>query len=431
MKPIGSSVPRVLLLTLAVAWPFVADAQGTPAPAAGSPVHDSAEGTARSVASATNIAKPLDSAGLKTYLRDLFSYGDGDVSVEEDVALPVPGYRLVKVKKTFTDPAGYVESQAVYLDDAGTLALAGMLFVDSERAPQPVNADLDLASTRTLLRDKVFGHVGQSLSLDPARDVAGWKALSIKIETGYGPYTLPAYLSAADGRLLLVGRRWERALSLVEQRRRMIDLSTTPFDGAKNPSVTVVEYSDMQCPSCKKRTADWSSLVDRLKTLPIRRYVKSYPLVQVHQWAFRAASAGRCLSQRDPELFFRWKGNVYNRQETLGVEAVDAFAFDFAEANGVKVEDFSACYLQPVSSARILADLGEGYQVGVRSTPTYVVDGVLVAWFTDDLMEEFLRKTYLKGAGLPLAKKALVTVNAPVGPASVKSVPAPSASASH
>jgi hypothetical protein len=38
----------------------------------------------------------------------------------------------------------------------------------------------------------------------------------------------------------------------------------------------------------------------------------------------------------------------------------------------------------------------------VRSTPSYFVDGVLVSWFSDNLMEEFLRTTYLGGKGLPL-----------------------------
>jgi protein-disulfide isomerase len=365
------------------------------------------DGATRSPAGA-----PLDIPALKVFLADLFSYGAGEISVEQDVAFKVPGYRLVRATKNFVGPPSAIETQSAFLDDAGTQVLAGMLFVDEERPAQPVKADADLATTRQLLRGKVFGSVGQSVALDPSHDIPSWKALSVTIETGYGHYSLPAYLSADDGRLLLIGRPWERGRSLVEQRRLLIDLSATPFDGAKDATVNVVEYSDMQCPSCRKKTAEWTALVDRLKGSPaIRRYVKSYPLVQAHPWAFRAASAGRCLFQHEPGLFFRWKGNVFNRQDDLSVAALDAFAMDFAEANGVGSEEFAACYLRPASTDRILADLAEGFIVGVRSTPTYVVDGVLVSWFTDDLMEEFLRKTYLKGAGLPLARKA-----APIAP---------------
>ena len=53
---------------------------------------------------------------------------------------------------------------------------------------------------------------------------------------------------------------------------------------------------------------------------------------------------------------------------------------------------------------RVLDDLSEGFAVRVRSTPTYFVDGVPLSWFSDNLMEEYLRKTYLKGAGLPLRR---------------------------
>ena len=396
---------RVLLIALAAGWPAHAYAQAKAGPAFEEPPSIGEAAPSRAPA-------PLDIPALKAYFAAFFSYGPGEVGVEEDVAFKVPGYRLVRATKKFVDPASYLETQTAFLDDAGTHALVGMLFVDEERPAQPVRTDADLETTRQLLRDKVFGRVGQGVTLDPSHDIPSWKALSVTIETGYGHYALPVYVSAIDGRLLLIGRRWERGRSIVEQRRGMIDLTATPFDGAKDATVNVVEYSDMQCPSCKKKTAEWSALVDRLKgSLAIRRYVKSYPLVQVHPWAFRAASAGRCLFQRDPGLFFRWKGNVFNRQEDLGVAALDAFAIDFAEANGVGSDEFAACYLRPASTDRILADLAEGYVVGVRSTPTYVVDGVLVTWFTDDLMEEFLRKTYLKGAGLPLAKKA-----APVAP---------------
>ena len=95
--------------------------------------------------------------------------------------------------------------------------------------------------------------------------------------------------------------------------------------------MTVVEFSDMECPSCKRRTSDWDSLQAKLAgELKIRRYVKSFPLTDSHPWAFRAASAARCFFERSPELYFRYKSNVYARQEELNVAAVDAFSLAFA-----------------------------------------------------------------------------------------------------
>jgi len=175
-----------------------------------------------------------------------------------------------------------------------------------------------------------------------------------------------------------------------------------PVQGPADARVTVVEYSDMQCGFCKKRTNDWEPLTAKLeKDLKIKRYIKLFPLAD-HTWAFRAASAAVCFLQQSPELFLRWKSQVYKRQAELDVAQVDNFALDFALANNVNEAAFKSCYLQEKSSARVLHDLSEGYGVGVLSTPTYFVDGVRVAWIQDNAMEEYLRKTYLKGAGLPL-----------------------------
>ncbi len=190
---------------------------------------------------------------------------------------------------------------------------------------------------------------------------------------------------------------------MAEQRREMIKLADTPSAGPADAKITVVEFSDMECGFCKKRTTDWEALLAKMsKELKIRRYVKSFPLTVAHPWAFRAASAARCFFDRSPELYFRFKSNIYAKQEELNVAAVDAFALDFAAANDVPEAAFKACYLQAKANEKVLADLGEGFAVRVRATPTYFVDGVAVSWFSDNLMEEFLRKTYLGGKGLPL-----------------------------
>ena len=53
---------------------------------------------------------------------------------------------------------------------------------------------------------------------------------------------------------------------------------------------------------------------------------KSFPLTFDHPWAFRAASAGRCFYELKPELFLRWKSQVYGKQDELNVAALDSFA---------------------------------------------------------------------------------------------------------
>ncbi|HQR47678.1 MAG TPA: DsbA family protein, partial [Thermoanaerobaculia bacterium] len=352
-----------------------------------------------------------------SWLEGFFGWGPGDMKMEELPVVTVPGYRAIRVQKNYSIDPKPADQLFAAIEEGGKNVLIGDVIGDEARlrAPAPVRGDADLNAMRELLKKFLPGT--PRVSFDPSADRKGWKGVAIRRETGYGDYSLPAFLSAHDGAVLVVGRFWDRTRSAADQRREIIKLADTPGVGPADARVTVVEYSDMECPSCKKRTVDWDALQARLAPeLKIRRYIKSFPLTDSHPWAFRAASAARCFFERSPELYFRYKSSVYARQDELNVAAVDAFSLAFALDSGVPERAFTGCYLQPRTNDRVLADLAEGWLVRIRSTPTYIVDGVSITWFADPLMEEFLRKTYLGGKGLPAAPaKAAAAPKPPAG----------------
>jgi protein-disulfide isomerase len=342
-------------------------------------------------------------AALTAWFEGFFTWGAGEVKVEEVPQVKLPGARLLRVTKSYAGDARANDQFFAVLEEGSHFVLIGDAFGDEEKLkhPAPVRTEEDLAPLKESLR-KYF-QAPFRMALDPSLDRKGWKGVMLRPETGYGSYPLTAYVSAQDGAVFLLGRPWDRNRSAAEQRREMLKLADTPVTGPADAKVTVVEFSDMECGFCKKRTLDWDALLAKIgKDLKIRRYIKSFPLTVSHPWAFRAASAARCFFEQSPELYFRFKSNVYARQDELNVAALDAFALDFASANGVPETAFKGCYLQSKANEKVLSDLAEGFAVRVRATPTYFIDGVAVSWFADNLMEEFLRKTYLGGRGLPL-----------------------------
>lgn len=351
------------------------------------------------------IADPRTEA-LIAWAEGIFPWGAGETSVGEIAAVRVPGWRIYRVEKKYKADERANDASFLAVDDKGQVAIVGDAFLDEARAKakKPVASRADVEGLAQQLTRFFRGKF--RLVLDPSRDRAGWKGVSVKLETGYGEYEVGGFVSAGDGALLLLGQSWDRRRPLVEQRKQMLDLKDTPFEGPADARVTVVEYSDMECGFCKKRTADWEPLLAKLSgQLTIKRYFKFFPLSD-HPWAFRAASAGSCFFQeRGSELFLRFKKQVYGQQERMSVPGLDMFALDFARASEVPEGAFKGCYLQDRSTRRVLSDLTEGFALRVRATPTYFIDGVPVSWFQDDLMEEFLRRTYLKGAGLPLPSK--------------------------
>jgi protein-disulfide isomerase len=364
-------------------------------------------------AAAPAPAWPFSNEALAEWVEAFFAWGDGKVTIETIAQVTLgSGTRLAVAKKTFTADARMNDQAYLVIEDGAKSVLVGDVIYDEDRAkkPLPIRSDTDLDGLRSRLKQYLIGAF--SVVLDPAGDRKGWKGVTVKADTGYGNYPMAGWVKADDGSLLVLGRWWDRTRSVAEQRRESIKLAGTPATGPADARVTVVEYSDMQCGFCKKRTADFENLVEKLgKELKIRRYIKSFPLTGAHPWAFRASSAGRCFfdSPGGTDLFFRWKSNVYAKQEEFSVPQVDAFAMDFAVANDIDEKAFRACYLQAKASEKIHADLAEGWAMRVRSTPSYYIDGVFVSWFTDNIMEEYLRKTYLGGRGLPLPTPVVKT----------------------
>jgi hypothetical protein len=376
-----------------------------PAPAATKP--------STAPAAAKPAAAPAKADPLAEWVEGLFAWGAGKTTLEEITTVKIPSTRIYLAKRSYTADARMNDQTHLFVEEGGKV-LVGDIFYDEDRAknPAPVRTDADLASMRGKVKQFLIG--GFSLGLDPAGDRKNWKGVTVRTDTGYGSTPMSAFIKADDGTLLVLGRFWDLKRSIAEQRREGIRLAGAPMTGPADAKVTVVEYSDMECGFCKKRTADFDALVARLsKELKIKRYIKSFPLTGAHPWAFRAASAGRCFFDlQGADSFFRWKSQVYAKQEELSVPGIDAFAIDYAYANEIPDKDFRACYLQAKSNDKIHADLTEGWALRVRSTPSYYIDGVFVSWFQDNLMEEYLRTTYLGGKGLPLPAPAAAPAGA-------------------
>lgn len=394
------------LVVVLVAAALGCEAASPASPAAVQTAAPKPAAAAPNSAAAPAPARSSSNEALLEWVEAFFAWGDGKVTIDTITQVKLgSGTRLAIAKKTFTADARMNDQAYLVLDDGAKSVLVGDVIYDEDRAkrPLPIRTEADLDGLRARLKQYLIGAF--SVVLDPAGDRKGWKAVTVKADTGYGNYPMAGWVKADDGALLVLGRWWDRTRGVAEQRRESIKLAGTPATGPANARVTVVEYSDMQCGFCKKRTSDFENLVEKLgKELKIRRYIKSFPLTGAHPWAFRASSAGRCFfeSPGGTDLFFRWKSNVYAKQDEFSVPQVDAFAMDFAVANDIDEKAFRSCYLQAKASEKIHADLAEGWAMRVRSTPTYFIDGVYVSWFTDNIMEEFLRKTYLGGKGLPL-----------------------------
>ncbi len=347
-------------------------------------------------------AKPAATAGvetrLNTYLVQYLPFDPGSKVTVEKASDRLPGFQGYKIKRTGKYAKLNVD-KTVYVSDDGKWFFDGDTVANPN--PAPVRSDADLAWIEA--RTSALYRTRAKATLAPSQDAAGLKAVVLAIESGLGPMRVPGYVTP-DGSKYFSGSLWDLQIDPREERKRRIDLSQNRFEGKPNGAITMVEYADMECGYCRYRGLQMDQLLEANPNLSYKRYYKFFPLWFSHVWSMRAASAADCIFRfaKGPAMF-AFKKQVYQQQAVMTVAGIDELAVTFAEASGVPRADFLACYLRDESLADVRKDLDEGQRLGVKSTPTYFIDGTEISWVEDKVMEDYLRTrdASLKGIEYP------------------------------
>ncbi len=323
---------------------------------------------------------------LPGYLVNYLSFDPGSKVTVEKSTDRLPGFQGYKIKRTGKYPKLAVD-QTVYVSDDGKWFFDGDNVANPN--PRPVRSDADLAWIEA--RTQALYRTRAKATLTPERDAAGLKAVTMSIETGFGPMHVPGYVSP-DGTKYFSGILYDFQMDPREERKRRIDLSQGRFEGKPNGAITMVEYADMECGYCKLRGLQMDQLLEANPGLSYKRYYKFFPLWFSHVWSMKAASAADCIFRfaKAPAMF-AFKKQVYSQQAVLTADGIDELALTFAESAGIPRADFLNCYLRDESLADVRKDLDEGQRLGVKSTPTYFIDGTEITWIEDKVMEDFLR----------------------------------------
>jgi protein-disulfide isomerase len=146
--------------------------------------------------------------------------------------------------------------------------------------------------------------------------------------------------------------------------------------GPEKSPVTIVEFSDLQCPHCKEA----QPIVDKLLAdEPSARFVfQQYPL-PMHNWAEKAASYADCIGRSSKDAFFKFVQGTYEEQANITESNADEKLSAIADKSGVKGSDIAACAAKPDTKTRVQKSIELGQAVGVTGTPTLFVNGRRIA----------------------------------------------------
>jgi len=144
---------------------------------------------------------------------------------------------------------------------------------------------------------------------------------------------------------------------------------------AKAP-VTIVEFSDLQCPHCKEA----QPVIDKLLGAePNARFVfQQFPL-PMHNWAAKAAGYADCIGRSSNDAFWKFVQGTYDEQANITESNADERLAGIADKIGVKGADIAVCAATSDTKARIEKSIALGQGVGVTGTPTVFINGRRIA----------------------------------------------------
>jgi protein-disulfide isomerase len=152
-----------------------------------------------------------------------------------------------------------------------------------------------------------------------------------------------------------------------------VDVGDAPVTGGDNAKVTIVEFSDFQCPFCG-RAAKTVNEVRKKYGNKIKLAFKHFPL-PMHKDAEPASEASMCVYEQGKDKFWKFHDIAFAAQDKLDPESLAKHA----KAAGADEKKFKECFEAHKYADYVKKDQAYGEKLGVRSTPTFFINGQLLS----------------------------------------------------
>jgi protein-disulfide isomerase len=169
--------------------------------------------------------------------------------------------------------------------------------------------------------------------------------------------------------LLLIG------IAALAQDAVKLNVEDAPAFGPAGAPVTIVEFGDLECPSCRAEAPVLRQLIPELYPGKVRVVFKDYPLESIHPWARAASIAGRCVFRQNQQAFWKFYDWDYENQDDITVETLKAKVLGWARGNGINASELESCMDTKATDAEVSRNYSEGKAAGVTGTPTLFVNG--------------------------------------------------------
>jgi len=153
----------------------------------------------------------------------------------------------------------------------------------------------------------------------------------------------------------------------------VVETKDAPYSGGKDAIVTIVEYSDFQCPFSKQGSATIKKIKDSFGK-KVRVIHKNFPL-PFHKFAKTMAQASLCAWEQGNQKFWPFYETLFNNQTAGDNESL----VKLAKTTGLRIDQFSDCLKTEKYKQKIDNQIKEANDLGIKSTPTFYVNGKIIS----------------------------------------------------
>ncbi|MBO4710800.1 thioredoxin domain-containing protein [bacterium] len=171
-----------------------------------------------------------------------------------------------------------------------------------------------------------------------------------------------------------------------------VDPGTAIFRGPQDAPVTVINFSDFQCPFSKRSVDAMEGILKRYNG-KVRYVFKHFPL-SFHKWAKQASYAA--IAAQNQGKFWEYYAKLYTDVKNINEETIVAYAKELK----LDMDKFNADRVSPETAKKVQDDITQGSLFGVRGTPTLFINGIRIVGANNAKIEETIAKQLVVGEQL-------------------------------
>lgn len=255
--------------------------------------------------------------------------------------------------------------------------IAIALLITAGFIPAADKSAFDKATLEAYLRHLELWLPAVDVKIDDAKEskeLPGFLDVAVHL-TFNGNTVVQHFFVTKDGKKIFQGEAFDINKSPFQANLDKLDVKGAPTLGPATAPVTVVIFSDFQCPMCKQEADVIHKQLTAAFPEKVKVYFRDFPLEQLHNWARPAAIAGRCVYKLNPAAFWDYHDWIYENQNYIGLDNLNSKIQEFATSKNLDSMQLSRCIETKATAAEVNASQAVGTALTLNATPTIFING--------------------------------------------------------